>query len=98
MLLRVVAAQVEALRRHVTKKDTPAIVIKAAEDAADCCLPLLEQLAGNQQTVDDVTPLSDMDFQQSPDFLKDWAAPMADVFRLGPGASFDALLTRTSAG
>jgi hypothetical protein len=93
MLLSIVSAQNEALKRHVDEEDMPAILVKAAEDAGDHCLPLLEELAGYTQNNSGISPFGDTEFQPSPDFLEDWDTLMADVFNLGAGASFDAFLT-----
>ncbi|KAF2630996.1 putative C6 transcription factor [Macroventuria anomochaeta] len=92
MLLSILSAQIDALERNVSKDDMPPILVKAAEDASDRCMPLLEELAGYKQTEDEADPFLNMDFQQSAGFLEDWDTLMADVFNFGAGASFEALL------
>lgn len=93
MLLSILSAQIDALKRNVGKDDMPLILIEASERASGKCLPLLEELAGCTQTNEDVDPFVNMDFQHSAGFLEDWDTLMADVFNLGSGASFETFLT-----
>lgn len=92
MLLSILSAQIDALKRHVPKSDIPLILAQASEVAEGQCLPLLEELAGCKEANEDVDPFANIDFQDSAGLLEDWDALMADVFSLGPGPSFDAFL------
>lgn len=92
MLLTILSAQIDALKRNVSKSDVPWILVQASEAAEGQCLPLLEELAGCKETNEDVDPFVNMDFQDSAGLLEDWDALMADVFSLGAGPSFDAFL------
>lgn len=93
MLLSILSAQIDALKRDVSKEDMPLVLVKASERASDRCMPLLEELTGCTQTDEDVDPFANMDFQHSAGFLEDWDTLMADVFSLGSGDSFETFLT-----
>ncbi|KAJ4379788.1 hypothetical protein N0V86_004972 [Didymella sp. IMI 355093] len=96
ILLSLLAAQIDALKRDVPKEDIPPIVLKASERAQEQCIPLLEELAGCKQPNEEVDPWVNMDFQQSAGYLEDWDTLMADVFNLGTGTSWDSFLTSSS--
>lgn len=93
ILLTILGTQIDAIKRSVSKKDMAKLLVDAAEDAQDRCLPLLEELAGYRVSSEADDPFVNMDFQQSAGLLEDWDTLMADVFNLGAGASFDAFLT-----
>ncbi|KAJ4986273.1 C6 transcription factor [Stagonosporopsis vannaccii] len=92
MLLSILSAQIDALKRNVSKEDMSLILVEASEQASDRCVPLLEELSGCLQANEAVDPFVNMDFQQPAGFLEDWDTLMADVFNLGSGTSFEALL------
>ncbi|KAF1362950.1 hypothetical protein EJ07DRAFT_105711, partial [Lizonia empirigonia] len=92
MLLSILSTQIDAMKRNINKDEVPAMLVKAAEEAGNRCLPLLEELAGYSQGADDAMPFDGMDLRQSPEFLEGWDTLMADVFNFGAGASFDAFL------
>jgi hypothetical protein len=93
MLLNLLAAQIDALKRDVPKEEIPLILITAAERAEGECLPLLEELADCKKPDEEVDPFVNMDFQQSAGYLEDWDTLMADVFNLGSGTQWDSFLT-----
>ncbi|KAH7088981.1 hypothetical protein FB567DRAFT_321978 [Paraphoma chrysanthemicola] len=81
LLLRVLEAQIDAIKKRVPKEETIVLLGKAAENAISDCLPLLERIAGIQDssTEDSINPAK-FDFQVSPDFMEDWDLVMSDVF------------------
>jgi hypothetical protein len=44
LLLCILAAQIDGFRRRLGKDELPKVLIKAAEDAEENCLPILEQM------------------------------------------------------
>jgi hypothetical protein len=75
-------AQIDGIVRNIGKEEIPAILTKAAEDAGDCCLPLLENLRRQQQNGQTDQPLDNPDFEPSLEFTKDWDLVMSDVFNV----------------
>jgi hypothetical protein len=45
LLICVVASQIEGLMRGLGKDEYPKLLVKAAEDAEEKCLPILEEMA-----------------------------------------------------
>jgi hypothetical protein len=81
LLLCVLAAQINGIKRRVPEEEMPALLGKAAEDAVNHCLPILERIVGIQDgPSSDNTGINDFDFQVSPDFMEDWDLVMSDVF------------------
>ncbi|KAF3003501.1 hypothetical protein E8E13_004646 [Curvularia kusanoi] len=93
MLLSILSAQIDALKRGVSQEEMPPILVRASESASETCLPLLEELAGEKQSTEDADPFAEMDFQGPAGMSEDWDTLMADVFNLGAGYSFDSFLT-----
>ncbi len=89
MLLTILSAQIDAIKRNVSKEDMPPILIRAFENAEKRCLPLLEDLAECGQANGGADPFLQVGIQQTSELLEDWDTLMAD----GPGESFDAFLT-----
>lgn len=93
MLLSILAAHIDALKRDTPKEEVPSILAAASESAGEQCVPLLEELAGCKQPNEEVDPWVNIDFQHTAGFLEDWDTLMADVFNMGTGTSFDSFLT-----
>jgi hypothetical protein len=87
LLLRVLIAQIDGIKRRLRKDDMLAVLGRAAEEAVERCLPILERIAGQQSTTDG--EVGDFDWQMSPDsvgnFIGDWDLVMSDVFNFGGG-------------
>jgi hypothetical protein len=81
LLLRVLEAQIDAIKKRVPKEEMIVVLGKAAEDAISYCLPILERIAGAQDSsTEDSIEAASFDFQVSPDFMEDWDLVMSDVF------------------
>lgn len=93
MLLSILAAHIDALKRDTPKEEVPSILAAASGSAGEQCVPLLEELAGCKQPNEEVDPWVNIDFQHTAGFLEDWDTLMADVFNMGTGTSFDSFLT-----
>ena len=95
LLLNILSAQIDALKRGVSQEDMPMVLVKASERAGDECLPLLEELSGQcpKKFNPDEDPFAEMDFQDPAGLAEDWDTLMADVFNLGSGYSFDSFLS-----
>ncbi|CAO2654669.1 Nn.00g114020.m01.CDS01 [Neocucurbitaria sp. VM-36] len=90
ILLQVLAAQIGATKQSVQQSELPGLLVKAAENAVEKCMPLLEAMA-SQERVDGSDGGSDgFDFQISADFMEDWDLVMSDIFSFGDERSFDA--------
>lgn len=97
ILLRIIKAQIDCVKQRVSRNGMPAILVKAAEDAAKYCLPVLESLAGENNGSADGggggergAVGDDFDLSISADFLQDWDVLMSDVFNVGSGGDFSA--------
>ena len=95
LLLNILSAQIDALKRGVSQEDMPMVLVKASERAGEECLPLLEELSGQcpKKSNPEDDPFADMDFQDPAGMAEDWDTLMADVFNLGSGYSFDSFLS-----
>ena len=49
LLIRLITAQIEALSRREKTSAIPPLLAKAAKDALDACVPILEEAAGHLQ-------------------------------------------------
>ncbi|TAQ89958.1 hypothetical protein B7494_g1693 [Chlorociboria aeruginascens] len=83
LLTCLIAAQVEGLKRGLGKDELPRFLVKAAEDAEDTCLPILEKAAQAQagKTIDqlDLMPLN-----MAPELVENWEFMMTDsLFNMG---------------
>jgi hypothetical protein len=100
LLHRVLIAQIEAVKRHVSMNETQALLRQAAKDAVEHCLPMLERIAGqNQANNSNDVGAGDFDFQLPDDLTADWDLGMAEGFSFdnaGPlvgGIDFSGFLT-----
>jgi len=102
IILRLLDAWVDAITRRVNRSELPALLIKAAEQAVEACIPVLEALAGVQQPtggtagtlgLDGTGGLGDYDFQLSPELIEDWDMLMSGTFRLSDLENIDAFLS-----
>jgi hypothetical protein len=91
LLLRILIAQIDAIKRHVRHDEMQALLGQAAEQAVEHCVPMLERMAsqGQEDTMTAVESTGDFDFQISPDMMGDWDLAMTDVFSFGSSGDFD---------
>ena len=70
LLMSVLATQIEGLMRGVTEENIPGLVIKAAEDAVEVCLPILEDIAakGTKSGLYDTSPATPQEAMEDWDF------------------------------
>jgi hypothetical protein len=92
LLFGILAAQIDGIKRRVSKEDMGALLGRASEETIERAMPVLERLAGHEQASEDVG-VADVDFEVSPDFMEDWDMVMSDVFDFDKIGTFDALLT-----
>jgi hypothetical protein len=92
LLHRLLGAQIDATRRHVDRSESPLLLIQAAEQAAEVCIPVLEAKAGNVNGEEEVRN-TEFDFERvSAEFMEDWDMLMSDTLNLGGAGGFDAFL------
>ncbi|KAJ5110451.1 hypothetical protein N7532_000986 [Penicillium argentinense] len=85
LFLCLVHAQVEGLIRGISRTELPELVIRAADEAEERCLRILE---ANVQSLDSMgaasNVLDEMPIEPLPDVLADWSLMMPDThFNLG---------------
>jgi hypothetical protein len=87
ILLSVLIAQIDGIKRRLGKEDMQIVLGKAAEGAVERCVPLLERIAGQESRSEDEG--EDFNFPTSPffvgDFMTDWDLVMSDSFNFGTG-------------
>jgi hypothetical protein len=87
ILLRVLIAHIDGIKRRLGKEDMQVVLGKAAEEAVERCVPLLERIAGQESRAEDGA--GDFNFAMSPnfsgDFMGDWDLVMSDSFNFGIG-------------
>jgi hypothetical protein len=91
LLLRILIAQIDAIKRHVRPGEMQVLLGQAAEQAVEQCVPMLERMSNQSRedtTTTGVETVGDFDFQISPDMMGDWDLAMADVFDFDSGGSF----------
>ncbi|KAI4672071.1 uncharacterized protein J4E78_000571 [Alternaria triticimaculans] len=98
VLLRLVGAWIDAESHHVDNSDLPALLVGAAEDAAQVCIPILEALAGCEEPRPGAagmegSGMEEFDFQFSPEFTEDWDMLMSGTFSLDDAGVFDAFVS-----
>ncbi|KAI4937723.1 hypothetical protein J4E85_000158 [Alternaria conjuncta] len=98
VLLRLVGAWIDAESHHVDNSDLPALLVGAAEDAAQVCIPILEALAGCEVPRPGAagmegSGMEEFDFQFSPEFTEDWDMLMSGTFSLDDAGVFDAFVS-----
>ncbi|KAF8849586.1 hypothetical protein BDZ45DRAFT_708746 [Acephala macrosclerotiorum] len=79
LLTCVVAAQIDGLMQGLAEDDLTKLLIKAAEDAEDTCLPILEEMAARHQVEGEVGELHQMTSNTLPGNAGDWDFLMSDV-------------------
>ncbi|KAJ5101341.1 hypothetical protein NUU61_003563 [Penicillium alfredii] len=82
MFMDIVFALLDGLSRGVAKDELPEMLVTAAEEAEDVCLPILEQMAGQSQFEESFDELDNISGTELPDFMDGWDFMM-------PDASFD---------
>ncbi|KAI9711551.1 MAG: hypothetical protein M1820_002116 [Bogoriella megaspora] len=80
LLMSLIKAQIDGLRRGLKNNEMPSILIQVAEEVGDTCLRLLEGKAAEGQTEGDVDELKHMSLDTSPGLLGDWDFIMPDAF------------------
>lgn len=72
LLISVVAAQIEGLRRGLTKEELSELISKAAEDSEEACLPLLEEMAVRSETNGLAEGSQEDSSNTPPEIMEDW--------------------------
>lgn len=72
LLLRLIAAHIEALMQGVEKEKFGELILKAVEDATDQCLPILEQMAAQIDPSRFEENLNQMSLNTPSDAVEDW--------------------------
>lgn len=93
LLLRLLAAQIDATKRRISRADMPALLVGAAENATSVCLPILESIAAQQPGSGGTEMTEAFDFSVSPEFMEDWDLVMSDGFSFGGDVLSDSFLT-----
>jgi hypothetical protein len=87
LLLRVLMAHIEGIRRRLGKDEMQVLLGRAAEEAIERCVPLLERIAGQESRAEE--EVGEFNFDMSPSFLGefigDWDLVMSDTFNFGGG-------------
>jgi hypothetical protein len=96
ILLRVLIAQIDGIKRRLSKEEGQVVMGKAAEAAVERCVPLLERIAGQDNRAEE--EVGDLNFSTSPvfvgDFMGDWDLAMSDMFNFeSEGADLGTFLT-----
>ncbi|OGE56308.1 hypothetical protein PENARI_c003G02725 [Penicillium arizonense] len=78
LFMSLALAQIDALRRGATKEETPLLLIKAAEDAEEDCLSILEHFAAKGQNEKNGDGLDSSSTNPLPEMVGDWDFMMAD--------------------
>ncbi|PGH07252.1 hypothetical protein AJ80_08038 [Polytolypa hystricis UAMH7299] len=100
VLTSVIAAEIEGLMRGLARDELAQLMVKAAEDAGETCLPLFEEMAGQGQASQEST--ADRLYQTSsnplPETIEDWDfMQMPDVlFNTGNAEPMSWLLNETN--
>jgi hypothetical protein len=89
LLLKILIAQIDGVRRGVRSIEMQGMLGKAAEEAIETCLPVLEKMAGQNNEFDGGT--AEFDFSM-PEFMGDWDLAMSDVFNFDGGGSLEAFM------
>ncbi|KAI0124166.1 hypothetical protein BJ170DRAFT_638338 [Xylariales sp. AK1849] len=79
LLACMLAAQVEGLVQGLAKEQIPHFVVKAAEEAEERCLPILEAMAAQGQTDKDSHGLGQISLDAMPEGVEDWDFMMSDA-------------------
>jgi hypothetical protein len=72
LFMSLALAQIDALRRGATKEETPLLLIKAAEDAEEDCLSILEHFAAKGQNEKNGDGLDSSSTNPLPEMVGDW--------------------------
>jgi hypothetical protein len=72
LFMSLALAQIDALVRGATKEETPLILIKAAEDAEDDCLSILERFAAKGQNEKNGDEVDSSSTNPLPEVIGDW--------------------------
>jgi hypothetical protein len=72
LLSSIVTTQIEGLMRGLGKDEIPKLLVKAAEDAAERCLVIFEEMAGQDQAEGSVDGLNQMPSYTPPELIEDW--------------------------
>lgn len=72
LLVCVVAAQIGGLMRGVAKEEVPGLLVRAAEDAGETCLPMLEEMAAQGRAEGGGDGLQTTLGTPAPEGMEDW--------------------------
>ncbi|KAE8452705.1 hypothetical protein EG329_013964 [Mollisiaceae sp. DMI_Dod_QoI] len=79
LLMCVVLTQIEGLMRGIGKDANPELLVKAAEEAEERCMPILENMAAQGRGEGTVDELHQMSLNTSPDVMQDWDFMMSET-------------------
>ncbi|KAJ4368094.1 hypothetical protein N0V83_006449 [Neocucurbitaria cava] len=89
ILLKLIAAQVDATKQHVQQSELPRLLVKAAESAVEKCIPILETMASQGRANGSEGSSECFDLQVSSDFVEDWDMVMSDIFSFGDQGTYN---------
>jgi hypothetical protein len=72
LLSSIIATQIEGLMRGLGKDEMPKFLVKAAEDAAERCLMVFEEIVGQSQAEESVDGLNQRSSYTPPELIEDW--------------------------
>lgn len=72
LLTSLVAAQIEGLTRGLRMDELSDLLVKAAEEVEEICLPILEEMLGQGQTEGTVDGLEQISSKAPPELIEDW--------------------------
>lgn len=90
LLLKVLIAQISGVKRGAGGTEMHSLLGKAAEEAVETCLLVLERIAGQGGQTD--ANKEEFDFSLPADFMGDWDLAMSDVFNFDGGGSLEAFM------
>lgn len=97
LLLRVIEAHIEGIRRSLDRDAMTEVLGRAAECAVEMCVPMLEKVAGQEEGGNGVEGgAGDFHFGMSGDFMEDWDGMMEGGFEFDAvrgGGGFDGFFT-----
>lgn len=84
LLTCLIAAQIDGIMRGLGKDEFPQLLGKAAEDAEETCLPLLEEMVARTQTEGAFDGLNQISLDMPSELTGDWDFMMSDsLFNFG---------------
>ena len=68
----VVSAHIDGLAKGLIKDQAASVLVKAAEDAANACLPILEDMASQTSHTETSKGVEEMTLDAPPEVMEDW--------------------------